>query len=55
MFQKLDLIKQFHFNYKESKQLKNTGGPRWTANTEFADKKTHFDLKYRHLDQFYIC
>ena len=26
----------------------------WTANIEFADKKTHFDYKFGTLVQFYI-
>jgi hypothetical protein len=26
----------------------------WTANTEFADKKAHFDKKFGLLDLFYI-
>jgi len=27
----------------------------WTANTEFAEKKTHFDYKFGLLDYFNIC
>jgi hypothetical protein len=27
----------------------------WTANTEFADKKTHFDYKFDILGKFYSC
>jgi hypothetical protein len=27
----------------------------WTANTEFADKKTHFDWKFGILNQYLKC